>query len=253
MLIGIDASRAFLRRRTGIEEYSYQVIRSLRDAVPKENRVVLYVRPGQRIDFEIPRNWMVKKLWAPRFWTQVRLSLEMLFHPPDVLFVPAHTVPIIHPKDTVVTVHGLEYETFPEAYSFLERLYMGFSIRFSVRVASRVIAVSENTKRDLARLYGVPEGKMSVVYEGVGRNQESGIRNRKLTQNSKFKIQNTYYSSGGWRSGRISSGLSRHSEYSRKNMTSRMSWCLPGSRASVMKRFDPPFAIRHSPFVNWGM
>jgi glycosyltransferase involved in cell wall biosynthesis len=182
MVIGIDASRAFLHRRTGIEEYSYQVIRHLRDVIQKEDCVVLYVCKKLEIenwklkitnppvDFPLPSNWKIRALWAPRFWTQFRLSLEMLFHRPDVLFVPAHVVPVIHPKKTVVTVHGLEYEMFPEAYSFWERLYMRLSIRFSVRVASRVVAVSENTKRDLMRLYGVPEEKISVVYEGVSEN-----------------------------------------------------------------------------------
>jgi glycosyltransferase involved in cell wall biosynthesis len=196
MVIGIDASRAFLRRRTGIEEYSYQVIRNLRDAIPEEDRVILYVRSDQDVSFDVPRNWRVKKLWAPRFWTQGRLSLEMLFHPPDVLFVPAHTVPVIHPRKTVVTVHGLEYEMFPGAYSFWERLYMRLSIRFSVRVASLVIAVSENTKRDLMHLYGVPEEKISVVYEGVSENFQFPISNFQSNSNSKiekFKIQNSKY------------------------------------------------------------
>jgi glycosyltransferase involved in cell wall biosynthesis len=245
MLVGIDASRAFLRHRTGIEEYSYQVIRHLRDVIPKGDFVILYVRKkislsavipslsrnlalmsgrsfdfaqddkrrkfsffeSPRMDFELPKNWEVKGLWAPRFWTQIRLSLEMLFHPPDTLFVPAHTVPVIHParnatflnsgiaqclrkffhkfsscpfehsvaggpRKTVVTVHGLEYEMFPKAYSFWERLYMRLSIRFSVRVADRIVAVSENTKRDLMRLYGVPEEKIAVIYEGYSRSDK---------------------------------------------------------------------------------
>lgn len=169
MIIGIDASRAFLKRRTGIEEYSYQVISALR--VPLgDTDVVLYIRSDQSVSFDLPKRWRVKKLHAPRFWTQIRLSIEMLLHPPDVLFVPAHTVPLIHPARTIVTVHGLEYEVFPNSYSLWERLYMRFSIRFSTRAAERVVAVSENTRKDLTRLYGVPEDKISVVYEGVSEN-----------------------------------------------------------------------------------
>jgi glycosyltransferase involved in cell wall biosynthesis len=87
---------------------------------------------------------------------------------------------MIHPKKTVVTVHGLEYEFSPESYGFWERLYMRWSIRFSVRVADRVIAVSENTKRDLIRLYAVPEKKIQVIYEGFAgphsKNQDSRIK-----------------------------------------------------------------------------
>jgi glycosyltransferase involved in cell wall biosynthesis len=165
MFIGIDGSRAFLPERTGIEEYSYQVIKHLRESLQEES-VFLYIRPEQEVDFELPKNWQVKKLWAPRLWTQVRLSLEMLLHPVDTLFIPAHTAPLIHPRKTIVTIHGLEYEFCPEAYSFLERWYMRLSIRFSCVAASTLIAVSENTKSDLMKLYGVPESKIQVVYEG---------------------------------------------------------------------------------------
>jgi len=194
MIIGIDASRAFLKQRTGIEEYSYQVIKHLRSELPATAEIVLYVRKktsfhhgrlylmGPEIDFPLPKNWRVRALWAPRFWTQIGLSFEMLFHTPDVLFVPAHTVPVIHPKKTVVTIHGLEYEFCPEAYSLWERLYMRMSIRYSVRVASTVIAVSENTKKDVMKLYGVDEEKIRVVYEGYEKarsmKHETGIMNR---------------------------------------------------------------------------
>lgn len=185
-VIGIDASRAFLKRRTGIEEYSYQVIRHLRDILPSDAQVVLYVRKKWRvgvpdIDFVLPENWVVRGLWAPRFWTQIALSIEMLWRAPDVLFVPAHTVPLIHPRRTVVTIHGLEYEFCPEGYSLWERIYMHYSIKFSCQAASTVICVSENTKRDVMKLYQVTEKKIAVISEGYEQTgsmkQESGIKN----------------------------------------------------------------------------
>lgn len=207
MVIGIDASRAFLKRRTGIEEYSYQVIKHLRDAIPEEDRVILYVRAksifGNRasgdgfpgIDFELPKQWEIRELFAPRFWTQVRLSFEMLLHPPDILFVPAHIIPLVHPSRTIVVVHGLEYEVCPRSYSFLERLYMRYSIRFSVRASESIVAVSENTKRDLTRWYGVSPGKILVIYEGKPEidfrssdKNESGGR-----QIVRYQLPNTKY------------------------------------------------------------
>ncbi len=186
MKVGIDASRAFLPQRTGIEEYSYRVIRHLRDWVEPDDEVVLYVRkqlgfrngrPGifmPSIDFDLPERWRVRGIWAPRFWTQLGLSLEMLIHRPDALFIPAHTVPLIHPQQTIVTIHGLEYEFSPESYAWWERMYMRWSIRFSAWAASQVIAVSENTKQDLVRLYRVPEEKVEVIYEGVERSKDDG-------------------------------------------------------------------------------
>ena len=138
----------------------------------------MYLNPAinTRPDFDLPSNWKIKYLRSPIFWTQVRLSLEMIFHPVDRLFVPAHTVPLIHSKKTIVTIHGLEYEYCPKAYSFWQRFYMRRVIKNSCRWAKRIIAVSENTKKDLMQLYKVPEMKIEVIYEGYN------------DDNSKFQI-----------------------------------------------------------------
>lgn len=189
MLIGIDASRAFLKRRTGIEEYAYQTIKHLRGVVSETDTVFLYVRKKlairriagiPEIDFKLPKNWKVKGIWAPRFWTQLALSWEMFWNRPDVLFVPAHTVPFIHPKKTIVTIHGLEYEFCKKGYSFWARFYMKFFVCFSCRAAETVICVSENTKRDVMKLYNIPSEKIRVVYEGYVQETK--------TQNPKIKI-----------------------------------------------------------------
>jgi glycosyltransferase involved in cell wall biosynthesis len=179
MKIGIDASRAFSEQRTGIEEYSYRVIEHLIDKL-KGHQVILYTRLSTK-ELELPKNWKIKIIRWPRLWTQIGLSLELLLHPVDVLFVPAHIVPLIHPKNTIVTIHGLEYEVIPEAYSAWEKLYMRASMKMSCRVAKKIIAVSRNTKNDLMRLYDIPEDKIEVVYEGISRVTHNTYR---VTQNS---------------------------------------------------------------------
>ena len=165
MFIGIDASRAFVQNRTGIEEYSYQVIKNLTGKI-NGHQVVLYVRKNQKIDFDIPNNWNVKVIKWPYLWTQIGLSLEILFHPVDVLFIPAHIIPIIHPKNTIVAIHGLEYEFCSEAYSFWERFYMRWSIKKSCRWAEKIIAVSKTTKCEICDHFDVPSDKIEVIYEG---------------------------------------------------------------------------------------
>ncbi|MGQ0604568.1 MAG: glycosyltransferase family 4 protein [Anaerolineales bacterium] len=184
MHIGIDASRTTVARRTGTESYSLNLTRALlRQAAPRSgvgealraspaqtefapasHRVTLYFRdqpaPGlfpsatQRV---IP---------FPRLWTHARLSWEMLTHPPDVLFVPAHVLPLVCPAPAVVTVHDLGYRHFPDAHPLAQRLYLDWSTRFSAQRAAYVIADSQATRRDLARFYAVPENNISVVYPG---------------------------------------------------------------------------------------
>ena len=189
--VGIDASRAFSEQRTGIEEYSYQVIKHLCRELRNEE-VFLYVRKNQKINLELPDNWTVKIINYTRLWTQVGLSLEILFHPVDVLFIPAHVVPIIHPKNTVVTVHGLEFEIFPEGYSFWARLYMRWSIKMSCQWAKTIIAVSNNTKHDLINLYGIDKDKIEVIYEGYDSNYQLPITNYQSISNDQLPIYKPY-------------------------------------------------------------
>ncbi|MFH0943096.1 MAG: glycosyltransferase family 1 protein [Candidatus Beckwithbacteria bacterium] len=157
MLIGIDASKVAEKERTGTENYSKELIEALLNlAEAKKHEFRLYTKENIK--------------W-PRLWTQGGLAWECLRRPPDVLFVPAHTLPIIRwPKvKTVVTIHGLEYEYLPEYYQFPAKLYLTKSTEYAARYADRLIAVSNWTKSELvSRLKAKPE-KITVIYEGIGK------------------------------------------------------------------------------------
>lgn len=167
MKIGIDASRAFRRERTGTENYAHELIARLARRGAAGDQFFLYVKKGTRIDLELPGNFSVRQLGGTFLWTQLRLSFEMLRHPVDVLFIPAHAVPLLHPRRTVATVHGLEYERLPDCYSWQSRLLLRLNTRLSVRFARDLIAPSESTKRDLIRFYGVDPTKITVIAHGA--------------------------------------------------------------------------------------
>jgi glycosyltransferase involved in cell wall biosynthesis len=106
----------------------------------------------------------------PRLWTHVRLSWEMARCPPDVLFVPAHVLPIVHPRRSVVTVHDLGYRHYPAAHRSLDRLYLDLSTRYHVHVAAHILADSQATRDGLIREYGADPARITVVYPGVDEN-----------------------------------------------------------------------------------
>jgi glycosyltransferase involved in cell wall biosynthesis len=164
MHIGIDASRATAARRTGTENYARRLIEALL-AAGIERQFTLYFRDAPPAGAFTGAEHRV--IAFPRLWTHLRLSYELLARPrPDVLFVPAHVLPLAHPLPSVVTVHDLGYRYFPDAHPLGQRLYLDWSTRFSSRAATHVIADSEATRRDLARFYGVPAEKVTVVYPG---------------------------------------------------------------------------------------
>jgi glycosyltransferase involved in cell wall biosynthesis len=166
MLIGIDASRAATRERTGTENYSLNLIGHLL-ALESGHRYRLYFNRPPAVElFPMTADLELRIMTFPRLWTHLRLSWEMARQPPDVLFVPAHVLPLVHPQSSVVTVHDLGYLYYPEAHPLLDRLYLDLSTRYNARVASRVIAVSQATKDDLIQHYGIEPDKITVVYSG---------------------------------------------------------------------------------------
>jgi len=167
MKIGIDASRAFIRKRTGTEEYSYRLIKNLTILDTSNHQIFLYVKNREEVKLELPENFFIKEIKRNRLWTQFGLSKEMRKNPVDVLFVPAYSIPFIHPKNTVVTIHGLEFKYYPESYSFKEKIMLEFNTLLAVKWSKKIIVPSENTKKDLIKFYKVNPEKIKVIYHGA--------------------------------------------------------------------------------------
>ncbi|MCD4686451.1 MAG: glycosyltransferase, partial [Anaerolineae bacterium] len=167
LTIAIDASRTTTARRTGTENYALKLIRAL-IALDTPHRFVLYFRDQPPADL-FPAQPQVTQpvIPAPRAWTHTRFALALWRDRPDVTFVPAHTLPFAFPGRAVVTVHDLGYKYFPDAHPTLARRYLEWTTRFSARRATRVLADSLATAKDLAAHYRISEHKMSVVYPGV--------------------------------------------------------------------------------------
>lgn len=77
-----------------------------------------------------------------------------------------HLLPNL-PCPTVMTVHDLIFERYPEHHTRRNRLFLKLAMPTFVRAADAVIAVSEHTKRDLMELYRCPAEKIHVIYEGI--------------------------------------------------------------------------------------
>ena len=169
-LVGIDASRAVSPFPTGTETYSRRLIQALLQRDPPY-RFRLYFRhrlAESPPDLAAPpfSGAEPRIIPFPRLWTHLRLSWEMVQHPPDLLFVPAHVLPLIHPRLSLVTVHDLGYLHFPQAHPTLQRQYLDLSTRWNARAAAHLLADSEATKRDLVTHYGTAPEKITVAYPG---------------------------------------------------------------------------------------
>jgi glycosyltransferase involved in cell wall biosynthesis len=170
LLIGIDASRATVAQRTGTEAYSWHLIRGLLE-LEDEHHYRLYFNqapPAGLLPGAVAARCESRVMPFPRLWTHVRLSAEMAARAPDVLFVPSHVLPIVHPRASVVTVHDLGHRMYPAAHTDTQRRYLEWSTHYHVAKAAHLVADSQATKQDLIQYYGADESRITAVHLGVG-------------------------------------------------------------------------------------
>ena len=166
--IGIDASRAVKKIRTGPENYSYEIIRSLL-SLKSDHDFILYAPHSPYNEFPSGENIEWRILPQQHLWSQFRLAREVNSRPPDVLFVPSHVVPLITHLPSVVTIHDLAFKYFPQSYSAFERRYQNFSTGVSVAKSKRIIVPSQATLADLVKFYPAAKSKTTVIAHGYDR------------------------------------------------------------------------------------
>ena len=160
-VVAVDATPATRPEPTGTEVYARELVRRLPEALPDVCWRFYSARPGTDLGVDLT------VLPMRRLWSQLRLPVELRAHPPDLLFVPSHAVPLLYRGHALTTVHDLAFERFPAAYSSSARRYLQMTTRYDVRKCPRLIAVSAATRDDLVELYGADPARITVVPHGV--------------------------------------------------------------------------------------
>jgi len=175
MTIYIDVSAA-IHQQAGLARYARSLARALVTYRAQEHEFRLFYYGGRRDrllpDLEnIPARTVraAPKPWRMAVWLGQRMGIGFdrllpdaeLFHATEHLLMPLRRIP------TVLTVHDLIYHLFPAYHKRLNYRYLNAAMPLYVQRADAVITISESTKRDVMRIYHVPEEKITVIYEAA--------------------------------------------------------------------------------------
>jgi glycosyltransferase involved in cell wall biosynthesis len=96
-------------------------------------------------------------------WEQTVLPVELVRERADLLHALGFVSPIAWRGKTVVTVYDLSFMRFPEVYNRPNRVYLNTFTPPSLRRADRVITISEDARRDVIELCGVPPERVTPI------------------------------------------------------------------------------------------
>jgi len=194
MRIGYDAKRLFCNHR-GLGNYSRDLIRILCEYYP-ENQYDLFT-PKIKIDVPLnPRNTTViqptgiYKLLPSFVWRSVGLTSDIKKQRDDIFHGLSQELPIGIEKlaiKKVITFHDAIFVRYPELYPASYRKIFTAKNLQSCRIADRIIAISEQSKRDAIEFFNADPAKVDVIYQGC-----NNIFRKKSSTEEKKQIREKY-------------------------------------------------------------
>jgi glycosyltransferase involved in cell wall biosynthesis len=178
MKIGFDAKRAF-HNFTGLGNYSRTLIETLATYYPTDELHLFSPKPN-----DSPR---IKSLledpsvfchFPTGFWRKIHpiwrsygIQNDIKAEKIDVFHGLSNELPIKLPPKvaSVVTIHDLIFERYPAFYPRFDRFVYRQKFRRACQQADVVVAISEQTKRDIVDFYKIKESKIQVIYQSCHR------------------------------------------------------------------------------------
>ncbi|TSC93474.1 MAG: group 1 glycosyl transferase [Candidatus Berkelbacteria bacterium Licking1014_7] len=152
MKIGIDIQTT-LGQKTGFGFYVENLVAELKK-IDRKNEYV-YFAPKKESDLSMPGRF---------YWDQFSISYRARQAKVDIFHQPSFSLPLLFPGKVIATVHDLIAVLFAEHIPFFSRQFFGHWMPFTYHKADHIMCISEHTKKDLVKIIGVPEEKISVVY-----------------------------------------------------------------------------------------
>jgi glycosyltransferase involved in cell wall biosynthesis len=195
MKIGFDAKRAF-HNNTGLGNYSRFVIEALLKYFPKNEYFAYSPKSSNReigIEGTIPKNKLLWRSWLIK--NGLRRDGIQIYHGLSNE-LPFGKMP--SGIKTVVTIHDLIFERYPKLYPFFDTLIYKIKFRKACKNADAVVAVSEQTKRDIIDFYGINPEKIHVIYQDCDVAFQEKLNAEQIENvKTKYQIKKKYILSVG--------------------------------------------------------
>jgi glycosyltransferase involved in cell wall biosynthesis len=172
MNIGFDAKRAY-HNSTGLGHFSRTLIKLLRDHFPMHQYFLFnpkstseYRITGENI-YEVLPGGMLNKLFSSA-WRSSWVTKDLKKYKIDLYHGLSHEIPVGISKTeikSVVTIHDLIHEKHPEQYNAIDVKIYHKKFLYACRNADKIMAISQETKKDIVELYGIEESKVVVCYQ----------------------------------------------------------------------------------------
>ncbi len=153
----------------GISRYAYNLIKEL-SAIDTKNDYMLVSNDNYLEDFvSSHENFSLKLINSKLYGIREQVTIPRLLKREkiDIFHSPTFFSPVIGGCKVIMTIHDMIHVLFQEESSVMYNSYYSFIVKKAAKNASRIITVSENSKRDIANYLNLSLEKIVVTYNAV--------------------------------------------------------------------------------------
>ncbi|AZB32775.1 glycosyltransferase family 4 protein [Chryseobacterium bernardetii] len=192
MKIAFDAKR-FFHNTSGLGNYSRDLVRILSQYEPDNEYLLLNKNKSERGKDILERpNVKFVETSKGNLSRQLKMGKDAQKQGADIFHGLSGELPLKwdqKPIKKIVTIHDLIFVRYPQYYSFFDRKIHFWKFKKAAHMADKIIAISEQTKRDIIEFLKVPESKIEVIYQGCHQAfKEQQSPEQILAARDKFKL-----------------------------------------------------------------
>ena len=192
MKIAINCRLLLKNKLEGIGWYTFEIVKRIVKNHPEHKFYFLFDRPFHA-DFIFAKN-VEPIILSPQarhpflwyLWFEFSVAKFLRKNSIELFFSPDGYLSLRNNVKTVLTIHDLNFEYFPEQLPFLTRRYYRFFTPRFCRKANIILTVSEQSKKDIVEKYNIDKEKITTIYNGANDLYEP------LKEKEKQKIKDIY-------------------------------------------------------------
>lgn len=196
MRIWIDGFEANVPQRLGSSQVAFELLKNL-EKIDKKNSYTVFLASPPLADLPKERqgwNYHLIKIKRFKTWIGLPWSLYSAKDKPDLFFSPSHYGPMSSPVKKVITIFDLAFLRFPQTYKKRDLWQLKLWTYLSAKSAAHIITISEATKQDIEKAYGIASSKITAAYPGFKSQVYKPVGNKTQIEEvkKKYKIAGPY-------------------------------------------------------------
>jgi len=197
--IAVNTRLLLKNKLEGIGWFTFETLKRITQQHPEHEFIFIFDRPYS--DEFIFSDNITPVVIGPQarhpflfyLWFEFSVTKILKKYNVDIFLSPDGYISLRTKVPTINVIHDINFEHYPQYLPFMMRKYYRYYFPRFARKAKRVATVSEYSKQDIAKQYGIDTNKIDVTYNGANESFKPVDENIKIATKKQYSSSFPYF------------------------------------------------------------